>query len=82
MGEAGKGKWWDGVRAGLSGPAPRKLPLLMGRGLKDRSGWRIIDGQNRSRFVVFAILDFFSDTRFQFPWEIVNPCRLGLRLTG
>ena len=24
----------------------------------------------------------FSDTRVQFPWEIVNPCRLGLRLTG
>ena len=25
---------------------------------------------------------FVSDTRFQFPWEIVNPCRLGLGLTG
>ena len=47
-----------------------------------RGGWRIIDGQNKSRLFLFAILDFFSDTRFLCPWKIVNPCRLGLRLTG
>ena len=43
---------------------------------------RMIDGQNKSRLFCVRHPGLFSDTRFQFSWEIVNPCRLGLRLTG